>query len=309
MGLGLVIPVRDDHAALDQLLTEAGKLGVFDQIVVVDDGSTEPVTSDLAHVIRQDSATGPGPARNRGLGEIETDHVLFFDSDDIITPQIVPLWRDLAGRDFDFCLFRHADSRQIAQGRWHQMPNDDALWRLAGMGGQHLVPLPEKAVPWLAQTANYPWNKIYRSGFLRDAGISFPTLMLHEDIAPHWESFALADTILVSDRVCATHTVSPGGSRMTNFRGRERIDAIASLQDVSSRLPASLRLAFQTFTSGLFDWIYYHIDPQWRAELLTSIRQFWQATLGPQEEAQLIHEDPLLALRIGLQMAGGRVPC
>lgn len=309
MGLGLVIPVRDDHVALDQLLMEAGKLGVFDQIVVVDDGSAEPVVSDLAHVIRQESSTGPGPARNRGLAEIETDHVLFFDSDDIITPEIIPLWRDLAERDFDFCLFRHADSRQIARGNWHQMPNDDALWRLAGMGGQHLARPSQDALPWLVQTANYPWNKIYRSGFLRDAGISFPDLKVHNDIAAHWDSFAAATRILASDRICATHTVSIGGGRLTNFRGRERIDAIASLQDVSSRLPASLRLAFQTFTSGLFDWIYYHIDPQWRAELLTSIRQFWQTTLGPQEEAQLIHEDPFLALRISLQMAGGREPC
>jgi glycosyltransferase involved in cell wall biosynthesis len=309
VGLGLVIPVRDDHAALNQLLIEAGNLDVFDQIVVVDDGSAEPVTSDLAHVIRQDSATGPGHARNCGLAEIETDHVLFFDSDDIITPEIIPLWHDLAARDFDFCLFRHADSRQIAQGRWHQMPNDDALWRLAGMGGQHLRALPQDAVLWLAQTANYPWNKIYRSDFLRDAEISFPNLKVHNDIAVHWKSFSAATRILASDRICATHTVSIGGGRLTNFRGRERLDAIASLQDVSTHLPASLRLPFQTFTSGLFDWIYYQIDPQWREALLTSIRQFWQAVLGPQEEAQLIHQDPVLALRIGLQMAGGRTPC
>lgn len=309
MSLGLVIPVRDDKVALDQLLAEAVKLGVFDQIVVVDDGSAEPVASELAQIIRQDTATGPGPARNIGLAEVGTDHVLFFDSDDMITPQIIPLWRDLAGRDFDFCLFRHADTRQIARGRWHQMPNDDALWQLAGMGGQHLTPVTGQAVAWLAQTANYPWNKIYRTGFLGEAGIRFPDLMLHEDIAPHWESFAKASSILASDRVCATHTVSPGGSRMTNFRGRERIGAITSLQEVSARLPAPLHLAFQTFTSGLFDWIYYHIDPRWHDELLVSIQRFWQATLGPQEEAQLIHQDPVLALRIGLQMAGGRLPC
>lgn len=309
MRLGLVIPVRDDTAALNRLLAEAGALGVFDQIVVVDDGSQVPVTCDTAQVIRQDASTGPGPARNRGLAEIETDHVLFFDSDDRILPEIIPLWRALSGRAFDFCLFRHADTRQMARGHWRQMPHDDALWQLAGMGGQHLAQASPQAAAWLAQTANYPWNKIYRTGFLRDAGISFPNITLHEDVAPHWKSFAAADTILASDRVCATHTVSPGGSRMTNLRGRERLDAMASLQEVSSALRPPLRPAFQSFASGLFDWIYYHIDPQWRDDLLAATGRFWRDTLSAGDEAHLIDADPVLALRIALQMSGGRVPC
>lgn len=313
MSLGLVIPARDDGAALERLLAGAGGLGLFDQIVVVDDGSADPVVTDRAEVIRQDSATGPGPARNRGLDAIRTSHVLFFDSDDMITPGMVPLWRDLAGREFDFCLFRHADTRRIARGHWHQMPHDDALWRLAGMGGRHLAPVSGQAAAWLAQTANYPWNKIYRTGFLQASGIRFPDLRLHEDVAPHWHSFAAAGTILASDRICASHTVSPGGSRMTNARGRERIDAIASLQEISASLQdparAPLRHAFRHFASGLFDWIYYHIDPRWRAELLTAVRGFWQACLPPGDETRLIRHDPVLALRIALQMAGGRAPC
>ena len=309
MSLGLVIPVRDDNAALNRLLAGARMLGIFDQIIVVDDGSAEPVICDTEQVIRQDVSTGPGPARNRGLAAIETEHVLFFDSDDLILPEIIPLWHALSGRTFDFCLFRHADTRQIARGGWRQMPHDDALWQLAGMGGQHLAPVSPQAAAWLAQTANYPWNKIYRTDFLRQSGISFPNITLHEDVAPHWKSFATADTILASDRVCASHTVSPGGSRMTNVRGRERLDAMASLQEVSGALRPPLRLAFQSFANGLFDWIYYHIDPQWRDDLLAATGRFWRDTLSPGDEAHLISEDPVLALRIALQMTGGRVPC
>jgi glycosyltransferase involved in cell wall biosynthesis len=309
MGLGLVIPVRDDGAALERLLAGTARLGIFERIVVVDDGSAEPVVTPHAEVIRQDSATGPGPARNRGLEAVGTEHVLFFDSDDEITPEIVPLSHDLAGRAFDFCLFRHADTRRIARGHWHQMPHDDALWRLAGMGGQHLASVSDTAAPWLAQTANYPWNKIYRTGFLREAGIRFPDLFLHEDVAPHWQSFAAARHILASDRVCATHIVSAGGSRMTNMRGRERVEAVASLQQVGLTLRDPLRGAFRHFASGLFDWIHHHVDAQWQEELRAAMRGFWQQMLPPAEEARLIREDPVLALRIALQMAGGRIPC
>lgn len=309
MSLGLVIPVRDDSTALDRLLAGAGQLGIFDQIVVVDDGSEIPVTCETAEVIRQDVSTGPGPARNRGLDAIGTDHVLFFDSDDMILPEILPLWQALSGRAFDFCLFRHADTRQIARGHWRQMPHDDALWHLAGMGGRHLAPVSAEAAPWLAQTANYPWNKIYRTDFLRDAGIRFPALKVHNDIAPHWESFATARTILASDRICASHTVSPGGGRLTNLRGRERLDAIACLQALSPTLPAPFRLAYQSFVSGLFDWIRHNIDPHWQSDLRDAVGHFWRETLNPDDQARLIDRDPVLALRIALQMAGGRVPC
>lgn len=309
MSLALVIPVRDDGAALNLLVSGAQDLGIFDQIVVVDDGSLEPVAIDGAEVIRQEVSTGPGPARNRGLAEVGTEYVLFFDSDDVITSEIVLLWRELRQLRFDFCLFRHADSRQIARGNWRQMPLDDAFWRLAGMGGRHLCSVSADAAPWLAQTANYPWNKIYRTQFLRDSDIRFPDVPLHEDVAPHWKSFAKAEIILASDRVCAIHSVSLAGSRMTNIRGRERLDAIASLQEVCDELRPPLRLAFQHFISGLFDWIYYNIEPKWQRDMSAAMGSFWQATLSPEDEAQLIREDPVLALRIALQLAGGRHRC
>lgn len=308
MSLGLVIPVRDDSAALNRLLAGAAALGIFDQIIVVDDGSKEPLTcaSETVEVIRQESSTGPGPARNHGFDRVKTDHVLFFDSDDLLTPQIASLWQALKRQSFDFCIFRHADTRQIARGQWWQMPHDDALWRLAGMGGKHLAPVSSEAATWLAQTANYPWNKIYRSGFLREAGIRFPDTILHEDVTAHWKSFEAAQTILASDRICATHTVSPSGGRLTNMRGRERIEAIASLHTLGHGLRPPLRLAFHSFMSGLFDWIYHQIDPVWHEDLIAAMGQFWRATLTREDEMRLPEEDPVLALRIALQMSGGK---
>ncbi|MEN9063024.1 glycosyltransferase family 2 protein [Ponticoccus litoralis] len=174
MSLGLVIPVRDDGAALERLLAGAGGLGLFDQIVVVDDGSADPVVTDRAEVIRQDSATGPGPARNRGLDAIRTSHVLFFDSDDMITPGMVPLWRDLAGREFDFCLFRHADTRRIARGHWHQMPHDDALWRLAGMGGATWRRSPGRPRPGWPRRRTTPGTRSTAPAFCRPPASAFP---------------------------------------------------------------------------------------------------------------------------------------
>ena len=166
MSLGLVIPVWNDQEALNRLLDQVRQMSLFDEIVVVDDGSDIPVEVDAAlglpvQVIRHDHARGPGVARNAGLAELTSEYVLFFDSDDLLTEELPRLWKELQGETFDFCIFRHCDSRQSRQGRWRQMPYDDAFWRQAGMGGRALRDLPEAARPILARTANYPWNKIF----------------------------------------------------------------------------------------------------------------------------------------------------
>ena len=96
---------------------------------------------------------------------------------------------------------------------------------------------------------------------------------------------------------------------MTNARGPERISAISSLREISHSLHYPLRGAFLHFISGLFDWIFNHIDSRWRAELLASVREFWLYTLQPDDEERLISNDPVLALRIGLQMAGRLETC
>jgi glycosyltransferase involved in cell wall biosynthesis len=107
MNLALVIPVWNDQGGLIRLLKQAQSLGIFDEIVVVDDGS-DPVVEvpELGAlkvtVLRHDQPHGPGVARNRGLERVTSTHVLFFDSDDELTPALADLWHDLMDQHFDF---------------------------------------------------------------------------------------------------------------------------------------------------------------------------------------------------------------
>jgi len=269
MTLALVIPVWNDQLYLDRLLAYAQSLAIFDEIIVVDDGSKPAIWAPQAvKLLRHPVANGPGKARNTGLDAVTSTHLLFFDSDDLLTSEFPLLWEDLASEAFDFCLFRHADSRSIEQHNWTQMPSDDAVWSAAGMGGQALkhIALPEQAI--LAGGANFPWNKIYRTDFLRQNDLRFPETFLHEDIPFHWFSFLRADRVLASDRVCAIHYVSATGQRMTNRNGPDRLTAFDSLKSVkeaieqaSPKRKEALLPALLTFACGLSRWIRDHLDP------------------------------------------------
>ena len=80
----VVIPVRDNLTGLRRLLLALRGLAV----VVVDDGSAQPVTdadwtgtSCQVELIRHNRSLGPAAARNTGLARCHTEFVAFLDSD------------------------------------------------------------------------------------------------------------------------------------------------------------------------------------------------------------------------------------
>jgi mycofactocin system glycosyltransferase len=80
----VIIPVRDNAFGLNRLLRTLRGM----RVVVVDDGSTQPVSADdfdgtycKVTVLRHGRSRGPAAARNTGLAACETDFVAFLDSD------------------------------------------------------------------------------------------------------------------------------------------------------------------------------------------------------------------------------------
>jgi cellulose synthase/poly-beta-1,6-N-acetylglucosamine synthase-like glycosyltransferase len=82
----VVIPVYNDNANLERCLTAlAASTGQGFSVLVVDDGSTEPVeplvTSFGYQSLRITGPGGPARARNRGVQHVETDLLVFIDAD------------------------------------------------------------------------------------------------------------------------------------------------------------------------------------------------------------------------------------
>lgn len=294
MTLTIAIPVHDDEAFLLRLLRHLARLGCADQLVVVDDGSDIPLdhatlcaaaamAPDRLTLLRHDTAQGPGPARNAALAHVDSDHLLYLDADDLPTRELPPLLADLADRTFDFCIFRHHDTRSEMERRWGPEQLDARLWRAAGTDIGALTPVGPKAAASLMQTANYPWNKIYRTDFLRAHDIGCSDLAVHEDIELHWRSFLAADHILASDRICVIHFVDAEGDRLTNRLGPERLAVFTALDriaaEIATREADPLPLAL--FSLGLIGWIHGHLLPELRPAFADRARDWLNRHVDP----------------------------
>ncbi len=98
LGYTVVIPVMDRAIELERLLASvrASTSAISPRIIVVDDGSAIPAA--IENVARKYSAEflglpenlGPAGARNAGLAQVNTEMVVFLDSDLIINSETIP---------------------------------------------------------------------------------------------------------------------------------------------------------------------------------------------------------------------------
>ncbi|QBR38542.1 glycosyltransferase family 2 protein (plasmid) [Leisingera sp. NJS201] len=297
MKLTVIIPAHNDEAPLHRLLRHIRQLNFASHVIISDDGSEPALAFDplplaaglppeQVTLLRQDQPCGAGAARNLALQHVATDHVLFLDADDLPLRELPDLLRDLDGKTFDFCIFQHHDSRRGTDGHWGQMPADQALWHTAGTGVGALSEVSPATAASLCQTANYPWNKIYRTGFLQEHAIRCTEIAVHNDVELHWRSFLNARTILASDRIGVMHYVAPDQGRLTNRNGPERLQVFTALSRVSAELRSRkdlsiFTLPFYSFAAGLLDWIGSFIQPELRPELARQAKAFFAAEAPP----------------------------
>ncbi len=156
--IAVVIPCHDDGETLDEAVDSVRGQDVPVEILVVDDGSTDPRTlaalDRLARtgvrVLRQPNR-GPGPARMSGVRAARADYVMPLDADDRLLPGALRLLRG------------ELDRRPRAVAAWGGARHFGGLEFV-----QHSLPSLD---PWQLSYQNHlPLSALYRRQVVLEAG-------------------------------------------------------------------------------------------------------------------------------------------
>lgn len=315
MTVSVVIPVWNDVRGAEAAVAKLTEFDCIAEIIVVDDCSNEPVEANLdlqaafargigVKFLHLDENKGGGAARNAGLAIVTCPYVIFLDSDDLPTEQYGEILESFLAYDgpFDFGMFRHIDSRERAKGIEQGLPIDERFWQLLpkAAGAQKMQ---AAALENMVSVSAYPWNKLYRTAFLRENNIRCTEIPIHNDVEIHWVSFLLAENVLYSHEPGLVHFVNDTGKRITNRRDADRLrvfEALNNVQNVlqSSQASTGMLLAFWTFYCKLMIWISGNIDQEHVPSFQDANVRFIFENISKAKFQLVSVEDPALSNRI-----------
>ena len=251
-----MIPVYNIEAHLRQCLDSVAGQTLTDlEIICVDDGSTDASFKILTEyaardnrfqIIRQENA-GPGAARNTGLGRAAGEYLIFLDSDDWFEPDFLErmvLRARETNADVTICEAVEFDTRTGTE-----LPS---AWMLKTQYLPGETFAPEEIAEYVFQfTYGWPWDKLYRAGFIREMGISYPALPNSEDLVFVFQSLALARYIAVLKETLVHHRVNRAAS-VSNSRHKDPdapCQALALLREALHR-----RGHYAVFGRSFLNW-------------------------------------------------------
>lgn len=275
--LAIVIPVWNLPEDLAILLDQIATMGIFSQVIIADDASEPACTPQLVGFgadtlgldityLRSPTQKGAGHARNMGLDAVRTDNVLFFDADDRLCADLPLIWqRHLQAEQADFTIFRHSDTRvEETEGRRGTFQTEEAMWNRALAGNSAKI-LTAKERQDLIMISAYPWNKIYRTAFLRDNDIRCSETPVHNDISLHWLSFLKARQVQALDHIGALHVIGDRGHHLTSRTGEERLCLGGILSELTEQVRQAndnqLMSRFIHFLDDICRWNLQRVDP------------------------------------------------
>lgn len=223
--VSVVIPVYNIERHLRQCLDSVTGQSLRDmEVICVDDGSTDDSPEILTEYARKDSRfqiitqpnAGPGAARNTGMAQATGEYLIFLDSDDWFEPDFLERMvarAESTKADVTVCRAVEFDTET---GK--ELPSE---WMLKSQYLPGAAFSPEDIAEHIFQfTYGWPWDKLYRAGFVKDAGLCYPALPNSEDLVFVFQSLALAKKIAVVENVLVHHRVNRASS-VSNSRHRD----------------------------------------------------------------------------------------
>lgn len=226
------------------------------ELICVNDGSTDGSLAVLEgyaakdariRVISQENG-GAGSARNAGMRLARAPYLMLLDADDLYDYRLVASLLDRArstGADVCVC-----GSCEFTTGEFWSRPTP---WTL-----KH-AQLPKSAsfTPREAGDAvftaflGWPWDRIYRTAYVRESGVTFPSLANSEDAPFCYELLAGAGRLSFLRETLIRHRVGRGGS-VSNARLAAPEEFYRAIVLVRDYLQANG--LYDAFERGFLNW-------------------------------------------------------
>ncbi|WP_026664746.1 glycosyltransferase family 2 protein [Butyrivibrio sp. FC2001] len=171
------------------------------EIIVVDDGSTDNTVSVAEEYAKKDSRisviknqhSNAGEARNTGLDRAEGEYIVFWDSDDFFAlTALEKLYKKCKAENADICI---CDAFHVDDKSGKRVLGNKNNYQYLVKGNTYNRKINPDYI--LNITTNVPWNKMFRTGFIKDQGIRFQSIERANDAFFTMSAMTLAERITI----------------------------------------------------------------------------------------------------------------
>lgn len=243
--VSVIVPVHNAALYLrDCLDSILGQTHRDLEILLVDDGSTDGSAEILAGYAARDARVTvvPGPAqgsagaaRNVGLSLANGAYLSFLDADDIFAPTLIEELHARAVLDdadivLSKCRVFHDSTRDTSPAEWSLRLEHLPVGR--PFSPRHV------ADHLFYSVTPAPWNKLFRTGFVRDKGLLFQHLRRSNDVYFTLMALAQAERITYLDRALVQYRVGNLTSLQATL-DEEPLEFVAALEATRQGLRAA----------------------------------------------------------------------
>ncbi|MBC9722802.1 MAG: glycosyltransferase family 2 protein [Lactobacillus sp.] len=188
------------------------------EVIFIDDGSTDSTNKQITSRINKldnyhlytIKNNGAANARNLGLKQAIGEYIYFFDADDKLNPFLLEkIAQQMKKDEADLLIFgyyaKNLKGQVIYKGRYKDkvlLNNNEAIFSFFR---RH----------FFENNLFSPWNKLYRSQFLKENAIYFPLVSSSEDALFNLELFKYLGRVSISNELLYEYTVGRSGSLQT----------------------------------------------------------------------------------------------
>ena len=237
--VSIVIPVFNAEEYLEETLQHiSGQSYKNMEIICVDDGSSDKSpdilqrakSSDSRLILLSQKNQGAGTARNLGMDAAGGDYILFFDADDILRKNAVQkLVKAAVKNDTDIVFFGY--EKFAGKKRIHT----DFSAKILKVPMNKVFSPVDIADRLFQADHGMPWNKFYKTEFLRRTDIRFQALKNTNDEYFSRLTAVEAGRILFLNRIFVDYRVGNKSSLQGNS-GKNILDCTYALAAISKEL-------------------------------------------------------------------------